>query len=48
VFETRVLRTVFGLKRDKEAAGGWRTLQKEELHNLYPSLSIIRILISGR
>jgi hypothetical protein len=33
-FENRVLRTVFGLKRD-EVTGGWRELHDEELHNLY-------------
>jgi hypothetical protein len=34
VFENRVLRRIFGLKRD-EVTGGWRKLQNEELHNLY-------------
>jgi hypothetical protein len=32
VFENRVLRGIFGLKRD-EAMGGWRKLHNEELHN---------------
>jgi hypothetical protein len=36
VFENRVLRRIFGLKRD-EVTGGWRKLHKEELHNLYSS-----------
>jgi hypothetical protein len=35
VFENRVLRTIFGPKRD-EVTGGWRKLRNEELHNLYP------------
>jgi hypothetical protein len=36
VFENRVLRRIFGLKRD-EVAGDWRELHNEELHNLYYS-----------
>jgi hypothetical protein len=39
VFENRVLRRIFGLKRD-EMIRGWRKLHKEELHNLYSSPSI--------
>jgi hypothetical protein len=48
VFENRVLRRIFGPKRD-EMAGGWRKLQNEEL-NLYlsPSTSIIRTMKSRR
>jgi hypothetical protein len=46
VFEKRVLR-IFGPKRD-EATGGWRKLYNEELHNLYPSPSIIIMLKSRR
>jgi hypothetical protein len=34
VFENRVLRRIFGSKRD-EVAGGWRKLYNEELCNLY-------------
>jgi hypothetical protein len=34
VFENRVLRRIFGTKRDEET-GGWRKLHNEELHNLY-------------
>jgi hypothetical protein len=34
VFENRVLRRIFGLKRD-EVTGEWRKLYNEELHNLY-------------
>jgi hypothetical protein len=41
VFENRVLRRIFGPKRDEEK-GGWRKLHNEELHNLYSSPSIIR------
>jgi hypothetical protein len=47
VFKNRVLRTVFGPKRDG-VTGGWRKLHNEELHNLYSSPSIIRIIKSRR
>jgi hypothetical protein len=43
MFENRVLRRIFGPKRD-EVTGGWRKLQNEELHNLYSSPSIIRMI----
>jgi hypothetical protein len=43
VFENRVLRRIFGPKRD-EVTGGWRKLHNEELHNLYSSPSIIRVI----
>jgi hypothetical protein len=43
VFESRVLRRIFGPKRD-EVMGGWRKLHNEEIHNLYSSPSIIRII----
>jgi hypothetical protein len=46
VFENRVLRRIFGPKRDG-VTGGWRKLHNEELHNLYSSPSII-ILIKSR
>jgi hypothetical protein len=41
VFENRMLRTIFGPKRD-EVTGDWRKVHKEELHNLYSSLNIIK------
>jgi hypothetical protein len=47
VFENRVLRRIFGSKRDG-VKGGWRKLHNEELHNLYSSPSIIRIIKSRR
>jgi hypothetical protein len=47
VFENRVLGRIFGLKRD-EVIGEWRNLHNEELHDLYSSPSIIRIIKSGR
>jgi hypothetical protein len=47
VFENRVLRRIFGPKRDR-VTGGWRKLHNEELHNLYSSPSMIRIIKSRR
>jgi hypothetical protein len=47
VFENRVLRRIFGPKRD-EVTGEWRKLHNEELRYLYSSLSIIRIIKSRR
>jgi hypothetical protein len=47
VFENRVLRRIFGLKRD-EVTGSWRKLNNEELPNLYSSLSTIRMTKSRR
>jgi hypothetical protein len=46
-FENRVLRRIFGLKRD-EMTGERRKLHNEELHNLYSSPSIIRIIKTRR
>jgi hypothetical protein len=43
VFENRVLRRIFGTKR-YGVTGGWRKLYNDELHNLYSSPSIIRII----
>jgi hypothetical protein len=42
-----VLRRIFGQKRD-EVTGGWRKLHNEELHNLYSSPSIYRMMKSRR
>jgi hypothetical protein len=47
VFENRVLRRIFGQKRD-EVTGEWRKLHNEELHDLYSFPSIIRIIKSKR
>jgi hypothetical protein len=47
VFENRVLRRIFGPKRD-EVTGEWRKLHNEELHNLYSSPYIIRQVKSMR
>jgi hypothetical protein len=45
VFENRVLRRIFGPKRD-QVIRGWRKLHNEELHILYPSPRIIRVIES--
>jgi hypothetical protein len=47
VFENRVLRRIFGWKRD-EVTGDRRKLHNEDLHNLYSFPSIIRITKSRR
>jgi hypothetical protein len=47
VFENRVLRRIFGQKRD-EVTGEWRKLYNKELRDLYSSPSIIRIIESRR
>jgi hypothetical protein len=45
VFENRAIRGMFGLKK-LEVTGGWRKLHNKELHNLYSSPSIIRMIKS--
>jgi hypothetical protein len=47
VFENKVLRRIFGPKRD-EVTGEWRKLHNEDLHNLYSSPDIIRQVKSKR
>jgi hypothetical protein len=47
VFENRVLRRIFGPKRD-EVIGGWRKLHNEELHGLYSSPGIVRVIKARR
>jgi hypothetical protein len=47
VFENKVLRRIFGPKRD-EVTGEWRKLHNEDLRDLYSSPSIIRIIKSRR
>ena len=43
VFDTRVLRRVFGPKRD-EVTGEWRKLHNEELSDLYSLPNIVRVV----
>jgi hypothetical protein len=47
VFENRVLRRIFGPKR-AEVTGGWRKLYNEELHGLYSSPDIVRVIKARR
>jgi hypothetical protein len=47
VFENRLLRRIFGQKRD-EVTGEWRKLHNEDLHDLYSPPSIIRIIKSRK
>jgi hypothetical protein len=47
VIENKVLRRIFGPKRE-EVTGGWRKFHSEELHDLYPSPSLIRMIKSRR
>ena len=46
VFENRILRRIFGPKRDEN--GEWRRLHNEELHSLYRSPDIVRVIKSRR
>jgi hypothetical protein len=47
LFENRVLRRIFGPKRD-EVTGEWSKLHNEELHDLYSSPTIVRVIKSRR
>jgi hypothetical protein len=47
VLENRALRSIFVLIREV-VTGGWRKLHNEELHNLYSSTSVIRMVKSRR
>jgi len=42
-FENRVLRRIFGPRRD-EVTGEWRRLHNEELNDMYPSPNIVRVI----
>jgi hypothetical protein len=46
IFENRVLRRIFGPKR--EVDGSWRKLHNDELHSLYSSPHIVRVIKSRR
>jgi hypothetical protein len=46
VFENRVLRKIFGPKREED--GSWRKLHNDELQNLYSSPNIVRVIKSRR
>ena len=47
MFENRVLRRIFGPKRDG-VTGEWRKLHNEELNDLYSSLNIVQVIKSKR
>ena len=47
MFENRVLRKVFGPRRD-EVTGKWRKLRNEKLSDLYSLLNIVRVVKSSR
>jgi len=47
VFDNRVLRRIFGSKRD-EVTGEWRKLHNEELSDLYSLLNIVQVVKSRR
>ena len=47
VFEKRVLRRIFGPKRD-EVTEEWKKLHNEELNDLYSSPNIVRVIKSGK
>jgi hypothetical protein len=46
VFENRVLRKIFGPKREED--GSWRNLHNDKLHSLYSSPNIVRVIKSRR
>jgi hypothetical protein len=46
VFENRVLRKIFGPKREED--GSWRKLHNDELHSPYSSLNIVRVIKSSK
>jgi hypothetical protein len=46
VFENRVLRRIFGPKREED--GSWRKLYNDELHSLYSSPNVVRVIKSRR
>jgi hypothetical protein len=46
VFQNTVLRRIFGPKMEED--GSWRKLHNDELHSLYSSPNIVRVIISRR
>jgi hypothetical protein len=46
VFENRVLRKIFGPRREED--GSWRKLHNDELHSLHSSPTVVRVIKSRR
>jgi hypothetical protein len=46
VFENRVLRRIFGPNREED--GSWRKLHNDEIHSLYSSPNVVRVIKSRR
>jgi hypothetical protein len=46
IFENRVLKRIFGPKREED--GSWRELHNDELHSLYSSPNIVRVIKSRK
>jgi hypothetical protein len=46
LFENRVSRRIFGPKREED--GSWRKLRNDELHSLYSSQNIVRVIKSRK
>jgi hypothetical protein len=46
VFENRVLRRIFGPKREED--GSWRKLHNDERHGLYSSPNVVRVIKSRK
>jgi hypothetical protein len=46
-FESRLLWKIFGLKKE-QVGGGWRRLHNKELHNLYASPNVVRVIKARR
>jgi hypothetical protein len=46
VFENRVLRKIFGPKREEDRS--WRKLHNDEFHDIYSSANIVRVIKSSR
>jgi PAS domain-containing protein len=47
IFENRVLRRIFGPKRDEVITGEWIKRHNEELRDLYSSSNIVRVIIEN-
>jgi len=48
MFESKVVRKIFGTKRDEVTGGDWRRLHNKEFYDLYTSPNIIRVVTSRK